>query len=150
MKHLEIISVVQVAVGAIIMLFPIVFSMRIRAKVPASLRGKWLVLIWLMVFFFVGYLLYIVNLLNSGTLPLELVTGTIFMGGAFFVYRVISISSATIKDIHLKNKALNSEIQERTQREKDQQRYKSGLEVLDASARKLILAAGDADSFFNL
>lgn len=148
MSRLEIISVAQVAIGAILMLFPIAVSMRIRARVPEQLRSKWLVLIWLMGFFFVGYLLYIANLLSSGSLPLELVTGTIFMGGAFFVYRVISISSVTINDIRYKNKALQTEIQERTQREKNQQRYEAGLEVLDASVRRLILAAGDAESFY--
>lgn len=148
MNHLEIISLVQVAIGAILMLFPIAVSMRIRARVPEQLRSKWLVLIWLMAFFFVGYLLYIANLLGSGTLHLELVTGTIFMGGAFFVYRVISISSVTINDIRYKNKALQTEIQERSQREKNQQRYETGLEVLDITVRKLILAAGDAETFY--
>ncbi|HEX9778238.1 MAG TPA: EAL domain-containing protein [Geopsychrobacteraceae bacterium] len=147
MSRLEIISIVLVAIGAVVMLFPIAVSMRIRARVPAPLRGKWLLLIWLMGFFFVGYLVYIASQFSFGTFPHQLVTGTIFMGGAFFVYRVISISSVTINDIRYKNKALENEIQERSQRESDQRRYEVGLEVLDASNRKLILTAGDAESF---
>ena len=147
MNQLEIISVVQVAIGAVLMLFPIVASMRIRTQVPSKFRRKWLDLIWLMVFFFVGYLCYIANLFSSIALPLELVTGTIFMGGAFFVYRVISISSTTISAFRQSNKALKTEIRQREQREADRHRYENGLEVLDAQVRKLILAASDVDRF---
>lgn len=148
MGHLEIFSILQVAIGAALMLFPIAASMKVRARVPDQLRGKWLTLIWMMSFFFIGYIVYIASLFSSKTLPLELVTGTIFMGGAFFVFLVIRISSVTINDIRYKNKALEKEIFQRVKRESDRRRYEAGLEILDVSNRKLILAAGNEEKFY--
>lgn len=143
MSHFEILSILLVAIGAGVMLDPIATGMRIRARVPAHLRPRWLLLIWLMGFFLVGYLLYIASMLNRWPLPLDLVTGVIFAGGAFFVLRVISLSRVTIDETRLKNQKLEGEIQERIERERKQKRYEKGMETLDQELRELILAAGD-------
>lgn len=115
----EMISILQVLLGAAVMLVSIIRSLRIKAMVPQELRGKWLAVISLMVCFLIGYLLFIVNLLIGRKIPLELITGTIFMGGALFVYGVILISRITLEDIIEKNTSLQKEICERQHLEQE-------------------------------
>ncbi|BCR03624.1 hypothetical protein DESUT3_06930 [Desulfuromonas versatilis] len=142
-----LLSVTQILAGAAIMLYSIVRSLGIRSAVPGTLRGKWLTIILLMVFFFFGYLLFVGNLVTGGLLPLELVTGTIFMGGAFFVYGVIHISDISIHEIRKKSTALEVEIAERNVRDEQRLRHQAGLEQLDRCTRRLIAAAADSPTF---
>lgn len=115
----EMISILQVLFGAAVMLVSIIKSLRIKALVPQELQSKWLTVISLMVCFLIGYLLFVVNLLVGRTIPLELITGTIFMGGALFVYGVILISRITLEDIIQKNTSLQKEICERQHLEQE-------------------------------
>lgn len=140
-------AILQILTGAAIMLYSIKRSLGVRAKVPISLRGKWLAIIILMVFFFCGYLFFVGNLMAGGLLPLELVTGTIFMGGAFFVFGVIHISDVSIQEIQKKGVALEREIAERRVRELERARHQHGLELLDRSTRRLIAAASNHEVF---
>ena len=107
----EHIAIMQVTIGAAIMLFSITRGLRIRAKVPGWLRNKWLAVIMLMAFFFVGYLFFGATLVMGIEFPLTLVTSTIFLGGAFFVFLVINISRISIEDIHHKGIALAQEME---------------------------------------
>jgi diguanylate cyclase (GGDEF)-like protein len=147
MSFLSLFVVIEVLIGAVVMLFAIIRSLRLRAAVPVHLRMNWLVIVVLMVFFFFGYLFFIVNLLGGGPIPLELVTGTIFMGGAFFVYVCIHISDISINEIQKKSEHLEAEIAERDRREEEKYRYQEGLEVLDRCTRRLIATAPDRDVF---
>lgn len=115
----EMISILQVLFGAAVMLVSIIKSLRIKAQVPQELQGKWLAVISLMICFLIGYLLFVVNLLIGRTIPLELITGTIFMGGALFVYGVILISRITLENIIEKNTSLQKEICERQHLERE-------------------------------
>ena len=147
----EQISILQVIIGAAIMLFSITRGLRIRAKVPDWLRNKWLAVITLMAFFLLGYLFFIAILAVGLKFPLELVTGTIFMFGAFFVYGVINISRISIEDIRHKGIALEVEVAERGLREKELERYATGLETLDRfCSRTLNQSTGVTDLFFTL
>jgi len=147
MSPITLIVVVEVLIGAVVMLFAIIRSLRLRAAVPVHLRSNWLVIVVLMVFFFFGYLFFIANLLGDGSIPLELVTGTIFMGGAFFVYVCIHISDISINEIQKKSEHLEAEIAARNLREQERFRYQQGFEVLDRCTRGLIATAADRASF---
>ena len=147
MQLSHILAILQILTGAAIMLYSIHRSLGVRAKVPGNLQGKWLAIILLMVFFFLGYLFFVGNLMAGGLLPLELVTGTIFMGGAFFVFGVIHISDISIQEIQKKGVALEREIADRNHRERERNRYQQGLELLDRCTRRLIAAASNHDLF---
>jgi putative nucleotidyltransferase with HDIG domain len=47
-------------------------------------------------FFILGYLFFCIILISNMTFPVELVTGAVFLGGAFFVYIIVHISQRTI------------------------------------------------------
>lgn len=147
MSLITLFVVIEVLIGAVVMLFAILRSLRLRAAVPVHLRNNWLMIVVLMVFFFFGYLFFIANLLGDGPIPLELVTGTIFMGGAFFVYVCIHISDISINEIQKKSEHLEAEIVERDRREGEKHRYQEGFEVLDRCTRRLIATAADRDVF---
>ena len=147
MSFITLFVVIEVLIGAVVMLFAIIRSLRLRAAVPVHLRKNWLVIVVLMVFFFFGYLFFISNLVGGGPIPLELVTGTIFMGGAFFVYVCIHISDISINEIQKKSEDLEAELAERDRREGEKHRYQEGLEVLDRCTRRLIATAADRDVF---
>jgi len=51
-------------------------------------------------FFFIGYLFSVFILLRNINIPLELVSGSIFFGGAVFVFLVMHLSRNTIKRIN--------------------------------------------------
>ncbi len=142
------ISVVEVLIGAGVMLAAIFGSLRIRAQVPGQLRGKWLLMVVLMVCFFCGYLLFVGSLMAQWWISLELVTGTVFMGGAFFVIAFLHISDLTLRESLKKSRDLEAEIAERNVREKERQRYQQGFEVLDRCTRSLIAGAGDPKMFY--
>jgi len=147
MSFITLFVVIEVLIGAVVMLFAIIRSLRLRAAVPVHLRKNWLVIVVLMVFFFFGYLFFISNLVGGGPIPLALVTGTIFMGGAFFVYVCIHISDISINEIQKKSEDLEAEIAERDRREGEKHRYQEGFEVLDRCTRRLIATAADRDVF---
>lgn len=147
MSFITLFVVIEVLIGAVVMLFAIIRSLRLRAAVPVHLRKNWLVIVVLMVFFFFGYLFFISNLVGGGPIPLALVTGTIFMGGAFFVYVCIHISDISINEIQKKSEDLEAELAERDRREGEKHRYQEGFEVLDRCTRRLIATAADRDVF---
>lgn len=105
----ELVAIMQVFVGALILLVSMVCALKIRDKVPGNLRGKWHMLIILMGFLFVGHLVFIVNLATNGSIPLELVTGAVFLGGGLFVYLAVVICRLSIEDSQERNAALETE-----------------------------------------
>ena len=85
--------------GTVLMLAAILRGGKIGVLVPAGLRTRWRLMITLMAFFLAGYLLFIVALVKRLTFPLELITGFVFLGGAFFVFVVVGLSRDTIVKI---------------------------------------------------
>ena len=84
-----------------------------------------------MVFFLFGYFAYLVIEVKSLPFPLELVTSSVFFGGAVFVFLVIKLTQITInkvidseqrvtdvnQQLVVQNKALEEEIVARTEAE---------------------------------
>lgn len=114
MNTLNFIPLVQVLIGAGIILLSITIALRIRKDVSSDLRKKWLIAITLMGFFVLGYLLFIFAPLYRIWLHVEQIAGIIFLGGAVFVYIIMKLSEISINRI--------------TQQDRDIQVYAQGLE----------------------
>ncbi len=117
----KIIASILVLIGAGFMVFSIRLGRILKRVVPNELKKRWQVLILLKVFFLAGYLFFVILLFSRYNFPLELVTGIIFLGGAFFVFIVINLSKDTIRSIKEKekeiteiNRELEAQVTERT------------------------------------
>jgi PAS domain-containing protein len=108
MNLIESITVIQILIGAVIMLLSLAVGLRIRRDVSIALGFKWTVTLSLMLFFFFGYVATAVIIILNIAFPLEIITGTIFFGGACFVLLVIKLSQITISDMKEKDKHINS------------------------------------------
>jgi diguanylate cyclase (GGDEF)-like protein/PAS domain S-box-containing protein len=151
MSMIESITAFQILIGAAIMLFSIAVGLRIKKDVSKTLASKWTVTLSLMFFFFFGYVVTAMILILDIAFPLEIITGTIFLGGAFFVYLVIKLSQLTIRNINEKDKHINGyaksladrtselekEIRERKKADealkKSEEQYRSLVESTDDS-----------------
>lgn len=108
MDSADILAVIQLLAGAAVMLFSVGLGLRIRKNLPEDMRRKWLVVISLMVFFFAGYVLSAIILLGGFVIPLVPVMGSVFFGGALFVYVVINLTGVTVFRIREKDMAVES------------------------------------------
>lgn len=96
MNALKVLSIIQVTVGAMIMLMSIVMAMKIKTHLSRELYGKWKLILPLMVFFFLGYLFFLYASITKIHFPLELITASIFFGGSCFVYIVVKLTDVSI------------------------------------------------------
>ncbi|HIJ79969.1 MAG TPA: HD domain-containing protein [Deltaproteobacteria bacterium] len=69
---------------------------------------RWLALTVLIVFFVLGYVLFVAIQVKQVRFPLEVVTGVVFFGGAFFVLLVISLSRTTISRVQETDRRIES------------------------------------------
>ena len=97
---IQLISTGLVSFGAISMFIAIFISNKVRMNVPQDLRNKWRIITYFMIFFLAGYILFIIALLMNLPIPLELITGSVFLGGAFFVLITVNMSKKTINNIN--------------------------------------------------
>jgi signal transduction histidine kinase len=121
MNNLAVMSSTLVLVGAVFMAAAIINGRKIQASVPAELQRKWLTMISFMIVFLAGYLTFAAVLLGNLRLPHELVTSPIFLGGAIFVFIVVSLTRSTIgrmkgaeEKLRLLNESLEQKDLERT------------------------------------
>ncbi len=124
----ELLYSILIFTGAVFILISVFLSNRTRKSIPEDLRGKWLVIMCLMVFFIFGYLSFIAIKLSKTEFPQELITSCVFLGGAFFVFIIVNMSKTTIlrlrenekivsdvnEELKNKNIALEKEIVRRT------------------------------------
>jgi len=106
MKLHDIITLIQVLSGAGILLLAALLGLKTRKDVPGDLKWKWLAVISFMLFFIVCYVLFVFILLRYGYPPLEVFTGSMFLGGACFVYILIKITRTTISQLIVKDREL--------------------------------------------
>ena len=102
-------SVLLVLPATIFMFASLVMCVSMSKGVPDDLRIKWLALTYLVAFFMVGYVVYSVIQLWDIAFPLELLTSTVFFGGAIFVFVVMQLTSITIRNFQ-ENKERLSEV----------------------------------------
>jgi PAS domain S-box-containing protein len=96
MSGIALATTLLVLLGAAFMAAAISRGWKVTGSVPQVLRSRWCMMIGLMIFFLIGYLLLVVILIKRLSLPQELITGPVFLGGAVFVFIVISLSRDTI------------------------------------------------------
>jgi PAS domain S-box-containing protein len=118
---MKAVSLLLVLIGSVFLFKGFLPAKSIWRNVSGEHRNKWLVILILMTFFFFGYLLFDVVLFFNLPLPLELVTGVVFLGGAVFVFIIINLSQRTIsaqqkteENIKLINESLELRVVERT------------------------------------
>jgi diguanylate cyclase (GGDEF)-like protein/PAS domain S-box-containing protein len=122
MITIKILSILMVLVGAICLSLSFAPSRKIWREVFGPLRRKWLIIIYLMGFFLLGYVFFDIVLISNLPFPVELVTAGVFLGGALFVYLIINISQSTIaerqnaeEEIKILNESLEKRVADRTQ-----------------------------------
>lgn len=101
------ISVGMIGVSALFMFLSILLAVAMLPRLADYYRKRWALLTLFTGFFLLGYLAFIVILVMDLNLPLEFVTGVIFLGGALFVFGVIRLTKYTIIDLADKEDALN-------------------------------------------
>jgi len=120
MPRLTVITVFLVLLGAVILAVATFTGLKTLKHISSQLRGRWIAAVSLMVFFILGYLLFVSILLLKPPFSPELVIGGVFFGGACFVYIVINLTKISIEDLHKQqislietNAELEQEIAER-------------------------------------
>lgn len=104
-----------ILIGSIIMALSAFLTRKIYDLFPnEKFKTKWKSLYLFMIFFFFGYLgvAYIVIAKHDDLL--ELLTGILFFLGAFFVYIVVRIGFATLKELQSTNQKLEKRVKLRT------------------------------------
>lgn len=91
-----IFSVVMVLIGVGLISASIGGGLRLNGELPDELRGRWQLMTALMVFFDVGYIVFVFLLLSEYYFPIELLIGLILLGGAIFVFMFIKLTSETV------------------------------------------------------
>ncbi len=97
-----ILSVLFIFIGALFLGASIIVTSKIKENVPVEVKRKWMISLGLMIFFLIGYIFAMLILAFKVSVPLEIITGVIFLGGGFFVYIIISLASTTIQTIEEK------------------------------------------------
>ncbi len=135
MLSMNAICILQVMVGIFLMLYSNLLSINTRRKAPEKQQKKWFFLNILMAFFLFGYIAYIYILINKTLIPLEILTSSVFLGGAIFVWLVMNLTRAALHNINTttaelteKNRILEQEINKRIGIEKSLQKAQTQLE----------------------
>jgi PAS domain S-box-containing protein len=122
MHALSQLTSLLVLTGSLFMAAAIILGQKTKRHIPHELKLRWRLMITLMYFFLAGYLSFLIILVNHIALPTEVVTGPVFLGGAFFVFIVINLTREVIRRIkaaeeNLKvlNESLEQRVAERTQ-----------------------------------
>lgn len=98
MSH-ELIASAQTFAGALVMCLSIVTALHVRRIANLELAHRWLGAIALMVFFLMGYIVFMAALLVHVQLPLVLISGTLFLGGACFVLLMVTLTRQTLQSL---------------------------------------------------
>lgn len=101
-----VITVMQVILGLMLLVFSVVIALRTRSKVAQDLRGRWALLLAFLGFFILGYMLFLYLIVTGLHFRTELITGSIFLAGACFVVLVLMIVRTTIERLMEKELAL--------------------------------------------
>lgn len=92
-------SIIMVLVGAAILLFSFFPAIKISRNFKGRVHRKWIIIIYLMGLFIIGYISFDIILIIKHQFPTELVTGCVFLGGAVFVFIIMNVSQGTISTL---------------------------------------------------
>ncbi len=93
------IPMILILIGSVFLVMSILKTIKIKDSVPSEIKGKWVVSMGLMIFFLLGYIFAVIKFVLDLDIPIEFLTGAIFLGGGVFVYIIINLTNATIKTI---------------------------------------------------
>ena len=99
MKTTQIISVIQILLGSALMLYSIIVGLQRKFQVSKKFYKNWFITLSLIIFMFTGCIIYSVILILKIEFPLELITGSLLLGGSFFVFVTVSFTKATASDL---------------------------------------------------
>ena len=140
MPNLTVITVFLVLAGAVILAVATVNGLKILKHVSSQLLRRWIVAVSLIVFFILGYLLFASILLLKLSFSSELVTGSVFFGGACFVYIIINLTKISIQYVHKQQISLieaNAELeQEIAERKRTEDSLKTAVRELKEEKAK--------------
>lgn len=121
-RTIQLIAGLLALCGAAFLTAAIVRGRRTAADIPRELSRRWRLMTGLMVFFLAGYLFFVAIIVRGVHMAEEIVTGTVFFGGAIFVYVVIDLTGRAIRriraaedDLRGLNESLERRVTERTQ-----------------------------------
>jgi HD-GYP domain-containing protein (c-di-GMP phosphodiesterase class II) len=93
----QLLSVLLVFPAGIFMLASLVMCVGMGKGVPDVLRSKWFAMTYLILFFMAAYSVFFIMQIANIPFPLELLTSTVFLGGAVFVFLVMRLTRVTIR-----------------------------------------------------
>jgi diguanylate cyclase (GGDEF)-like protein len=99
MKTTQVISVIQILIGAAIMLYSIIVGLQRKFHVSKKFYKNWFIALSLIIFFFSGYIIYSVILMLKIQFPLELITGSLLLGGSLYVLVIVKFTKAAASDL---------------------------------------------------
>ncbi|MFN2364860.1 MAG: PAS domain S-box protein [Desulfurivibrionaceae bacterium] len=92
-----LISIVSVLLGIVLILVSISGCFRLNQDLPDELRGRWQLLTAFLIFFNVGYIIFVFVLLSEFSFPTELLVGLILLGGASFAFMFVKQAEFTVR-----------------------------------------------------
>ena len=149
MPNITLITVFLVLAGAFILAAATVTGLKILKYISKQLIGKWIVAVSFIVFFILGYLLFASILLLKLSFSSDLVTGSVFLGGACFVYIIINLTRISIQYTQKQqislieaNTELEQEIAEKTRTEDSLKTAVRELKEEKAKSESIISSMG--------
>ncbi len=94
-------AIIMVILGIVLLSASIAGGVRLRREVPPELQSRWTLMIVFMVFFDLGYLVFVFLIATGLKFPIELLIGLILLGGAIFVYLFLKLSEYTVSRMRL-------------------------------------------------
>ena len=102
-EDMNAIPVIMIAAGALVLIVSMYTSRHLQEAVPPSFKPSWVLLASSIGCFVFGSCGYLLLRPTAFSVPLDLLTGALFFGGAVFIYCVMSLTSHTLhaaKDLH--------------------------------------------------
>jgi HD-GYP domain-containing protein (c-di-GMP phosphodiesterase class II) len=144
MVSTQFMSVLIVIPGIMFMLASLVKCTGMNKGVPEDLRTKWSAMTYLVMFFTAGYFGFLLIQLLDLSFPLDLLTSSVFLAGAGFVFLVMQLTNITISEYQesrerisevnkvlvAKNTELATEVTARRKAEKKAQKRLEHLAIL--------------------
>lgn len=137
------ISMVMVLIGLCFMIMSISISLTINKVVRQSIRRKWSIITSLMILFLIGYSGYLFLQFQSMEKYLELITGTVFLGGALFVFSVMGLIQNTLILMNKASQSLKDKIIEHELVSEKLKQSRASLESIFNSAIPLCITNSD-------
>ena len=96
---IQSLSILLMLPGTFFMLAAVFMSLKMQNLLPEAFQRKWRIMSCLLTFFSCGYVFYLVFQVQRFPFPLEVITSSVFFGGSIYVFLVIRLTKATIRQI---------------------------------------------------